>query len=363
MHILTSLDFGGVEKRMEIIAEAIQSQTMHHCFCAIGQGGATADRLVSLGAEVNCLLRKTSIPTFSSAVALYNHIRQIRPAVVHTHGAEANFHGLIAAWLARVPVRIGEEIGIPSHGTRARKIFAQVYRIAHRVVGISEAVTRWLIQSGEVPTKKATRIYNPVALQQYSAPGSGGAGVFRIGFVGRLEPVKNPIALLEALQLIINSGIIAELWLVGDGSERGKLEDYVRVHGLCDQVKMLGFQPNPSVAMRECDVYVQPSISEGFGLALVEAMGLGMPVIATAVGGAPEVIEHGRTGWLLEGATPEAIGEAIGHVARMTSVDREAVGRAAAEAVHGRFEPAAYLYEIESLYLQLLDQRNGLRIG
>lgn len=358
-HIVTSLDFGGVERHMENIAYSSAGSSIKNEFYAIGKGGASEISLRKYNLKVVCLNRSTTIPSPTSIWTLYKCFKKNQPTIVHTHGAEANFHGLIAAWLARVPVRVGEEIGVPTHSALARMVFKHVYRAAHQVIGVSDAVKRWLVQSGEVPIKKAVRVYNPIVIPKFNSTGPGEIRNFRIGFVGRLEPVKNAFALLEALRKIIEFGITTELWLVGDGSERSKLMDYVSAHGLGDRVKMLGFQPDPFAAMRECDVFVLPSLTEGFSLALVEAMGLGLPVIATAVGGAPEIIVHGRTGWLLDDPTPETISKAIRHVAQMTSEDRKAVGRAAAEAVRGRFEPAAYLNEIESLYRQVLMQRNG----
>ena len=103
-------------------------------------------------------------------------IARVRPAVVHAHGAEGNLFGLAAAALARVPVRIGEEIGLPDDSRRARFAFRTVYRSAHRVIGVADAVRDWLVRSGEVPPAKAIRIYNPVQLPgaeaSARAPGS-----------------------------------------------------------------------------------------------------------------------------------------------------------------------------------------------
>jgi len=164
IHLITTLDFGGVEKHMEVIASSLDKSSFEHIFVAIGAGGATEERLKALGARVYCLNLPTRIPSISSISALFSFFREHKPWVVHAHGAEANFHGLIAAWLARVPVRIGEEIGIPSHGLKAKFIFRHVYGISHRVVGISRSVTNWLVDSGEVPSSKATLIYNPVVL-------------------------------------------------------------------------------------------------------------------------------------------------------------------------------------------------------
>lgn len=359
-HVVTSLDFGGVERHMENIACYSLNRSINHEFYAIGRGGDSEISLKKYNVKVECLNCSTSIPSTNSIYTLYKCFKKNQPTIVHTHGAEANFHGLIAAWLARIPVRIGEEIGVPTHSLRAQKVFQQVYRVAHRVIGVSDAVKRWLIKTGEIPEDKAVRIYNPIARSKFYSTGSGKNSVLRIGFVGRLEPVKNIFALVDAIRLLIDYHISTELWLVGDGSERSKLEEYINAIGLSDKVKLLGFQPDPNLTMRECDLFVLPSFTEGFSLALVEAMGLGLPVIATAVGGAPEIIEHGRSGWLLEDPSPAAIAKAIKHVAQMTSEDRQAVGRAAAEAVRGRFEPVAYLNEIESLYRQVLVQINGL---
>lgn len=354
VHVLTSLDFGGVEKHMEILSRCAGSNGREHRFCAIGKGGAAANRIKAMSAQVECLGQSTATPSIRSIWKLVQVLRRLRPQVVHTHGAEANFHGLIAAWLAGVSVRIGEEIGIPSHSTRARQVFRQIYRLSHRVIGISESVTRWLVESGEVPTSKAVRVYNPVELGDCvcSSPGKV-PDRFRLGFVGRLEPVKNPIVLVEAVVRLRADGIPAEVWLVGDGSQRGKLEARAAELGVWDHVQVLGYRDDPAQFVSQCDLYVQPSLSEGFGLALVEAMGCGVPVLATTVGGAPEIIEHGRTGWLLEQPTVEQLVTDL----RNAWLDREhlaSVGRAGREAVLTRFEPVGYLHELEALYDEVL---------
>ncbi len=350
-HVVTSLDFGGVEKRMEVVAGLDENARLAHRFCAIGGGGKTFGRLGAVGADVVCLGQSPRIASVGALTSLVRLFLRTRPWVVHTHGAEANFHGLLAAWLTGVPVRIGEEIGIPSHRARAKRVFSLVYRAAHRVVGISDAVTAWLVQSGEVPSNKAVRVYNPVLIPAYACIRSRSPGTFRIGFVGRLEPVKNPLALVEAVAFLRDEGYQAELWLVGEGSERPRIERLTRDAGLEPCVRILGYQADPSRYMKECDLYIQPSLSEGFGLALVEAMGAGMPVIATAVGGAPEIIDHGRTGWLLADSTSKSLAEAVRGAMDAEPAALEAMGQAARASVLKRFEPRLYLDQLESLYL------------
>ncbi len=357
IHVLTSLDFGGVERHMEVIAGVLDQSRMRHIFVAIGRGGAVEEKLKALGADVRCLGQKTRIPSLGGLKSLLKLFHQERPLAVHTHGAEANFHGLLAAWLARVPVRIGEEIGIPSHSNKAKAVFRMVYSKAQCVIGISQAVTEWLINSGEVSRTKALRIYNPVQLPAQTRQTALPADVFRIGFVGRLEAVKNPLALLDAFIKFQDEGHPCELWIIGDGSERPQLEQRISKIGLTRKVRLFGYQSDPDSFIRQCHVYVQPSLSEGFGLALVEAMGCGVPVIATAVGGAPEIIENGNTGWLLPQASPELIAKALKGAWKLGPERLRDMGRRARQSVEGRFEPRHYLARIEDLYDELATGR------
>lgn len=353
LNTFTSLDFGGVESRACIISEN-NTGTTKHSFIAINSGGKAADVIQGNGGNVTLLKEKAVIPSGKAIISLYRLFKNEKPDIVHTRGAEANFHGLIAAWLARVPVRIGEEIGIPSHGWKAKIVFKFTYLSAHKVVGISNAVTHWLVDSGEVPINKTVKIYNPVVIPEPRVKGDIPEGRLRIGFVGRLEPVKNPLALVEALALVIAQGVNAELSIVGDGSQKQLLIDRAAQLQISDRVIIHGFQDEPDLYVRQCHVYVQPSISEGFGLALVEAMGCAVPVIATSVGGAPEIIDDGHTGWLIHKTDATTIANKLIEVLAMTEEQLFDLGLRGYKSVETRFEPAAYMAELELLYTREL---------
>lgn len=355
IHILTSLDFGGVERHMEVIASVLDHARMRHQFVAIGRGGAAEEKLRALGTEVQCLGQKPNIPSLGAFRALLQLFRYEQPLIVHAHGAEANFHALLAAWLARVPVRIGEEIGIPNHSDKAKRIFRWVYKTAHCVIGVSQVVTDWLIASHEVPAPKARRIDNPVRLPPIKAENKPERWL-RIIFVGRLEPVKNPLGLLRGFARLLADGIAAELWIIGDGSERSLLENSALEMNLGDQVRFFGFQKNPENYLYQSHLLVQPSLSEGFGLALVEAMACGLPVISTTVGSAPDIVQPGKTGWLLPEPTPEQITAALKEAWRLGPEALREMGLRARKSVEGRFEPIHYLERVEALYEQLAGQ-------
>lgn len=350
LHIVTALDFGGVESHMAMLGQLRGAGRYDHAFCAIASGGRVAGTLRASGAEVDCLRAPPRIPSPVALWRLVRLLRRRRPAVVHAHGAEANFHGLIAARLAGVPVRVGEEIGIPGHGRLATGVFRVAYACAQAVVGVSQSVTDWLVRSREVKRIRATTLLNPVALP------TGRGGVvppgdrLRMCFVGRFEPVKNPIAMLDAFTALVESGADVELWLAGEGSLGPQLERMADAAGLGQRIRFFGYHPAPAELLRQCHVCVQPSLSEGFGLALVEAMGCEVAVLSTRVGIAPEVVVDGASGWLVDGFDAAAILAAMQRAYRMPRADVLAMGGTARRAVVSLFDPRDYLARLESLY-------------
>lgn len=352
LHLVTTLDFGGVESHMETLARHAGASSMQMVFCAIGGGGAVEKNLRSMGARVICLHQSTGLPAPRSILALHRLFRRLRPFAVHTHGAEANFCGLIAAWLARVPVRVGEEIGLPAHSATARAVFRAVYLCAHRVVGVSQAVADWIVASGEAPRNKVVRLFNPVELPAFGQQAPNSHELLRVGFVGRLETVKNPGALIDALAQLRDAGIRAELWLIGDGSQRTMLEHRAEAVGLSAEVVFHGYQPHPAELVRQCHVYVQPSLSEGFGLAFVEAMGCGVPAIVTATGGACEIVDNGVTGWIVPTPDAHVLAQALTRAIALGPQALRAMGDRARAAVEQRFQPSQYLEDLHALYMQ-----------
>lgn len=351
VHVVTSLDFGGVESHMETLAGVQSLAAYRHSFCAISGGGRVAENLRRSGAGVDCLHVAARIPSPAAIWQLFRFFRARRPQVVHTHGAEANFHGLIAAALARVPVRVGEEIGIPSHGRLARVLFAFAFLCSHKVIGVSQSVTDWLVGHGEVSRRRAVTLLNPVRLPAVGQVGSEAKGEpFRACFIGRLEEVKNLVELVAAFDGLVRGGADASLWLVGEGSQREELERMIEERGLGEAVRLCGYHPAPAEILAQCHVCVQPSLSEGFGLALVEAMGCSVPVISTRVGAAPDLIQSGVSGWLVEGFDRTAIQEMLERAYRTPRAHLSQMGSNARRLVATLFDPVAYLGGLESLY-------------
>ena len=351
IHILTSLGFGGVERRMQTIASHAKVAEMKHVFISIGSGGQTEQVLRESGAEVLCLNKSVRIPNFGAILSLMSCLRRYRPIAVHTHGAEANFHGLIAAWLTKVPVRIGEEIGLPNHSWKARQVFRLVYFGAKHVICMSNSVADRLIENAEIPRVKAKLIHSPVELPFPRESQRDAGPPFRVGFVGRLEEVKNPTVLIGMVRRLKATNRLIELWIIGDGTQRTMLEERAKAEGVADQVLFHGYQKDPAHFIRQCDLCVQPSLSEGFSQSLVEAMGCGVPVVVTATGGAREVVEEGKTGWIVSSPDEETITAAVAEAYDLGSHCMFLIGQAARSSVENRFDPDKYIRELENLYL------------
>lgn len=346
LRITTLMDFGGQERNYISFTEKPELLKHEYEFAAIGYGGNAERVLRERGFVVHILNRNFSIRNLSNIWAVYQLIKKVKPDVVHTAAAEANFHGIIAAKLAGVKYIIGEEIGIPSHSSMAKKVFARVYRFANKVICVSESVKNHLVKTGEISEEKGIVIYNPVSFpskQEFEK-----SEKFNIVYIGRLEKVKNVETLVKAFSKIQNNKI--QLTIVGDGREMDNLQNLVNELKITEAVLFEGFQNNIGKYLSAADLYVLPSYSEGFGIAAVEAMFLKVPVLATQVGGVPEFINHGENGWLFDPNSVDDLVEILTYILSLNTDDRASIGNKGFEDVSNRFTVSKYIENLENLY-------------
>ncbi|MBH2024454.1 MAG: glycosyltransferase [Flavobacteriales bacterium] len=346
LRLTTLLDFGGQEKKYLSFTENPELLRHQYVFSAIGYGGNAERKLKERGFEVHVLNRNFSIRNLSNIWAVYRLIKKIRPDVVHTAAAEANFHGIIAAKLAGVKTIIGEEIGIPNHSVTAQKIFRLVYQLADNVIGVSASVKNHLVSTGEISGEKGVVIYNPVSVPETFPKVVNSK--FSIVYVGRLEKVKNVATLIKAFAKVSDDS--KELTLVGDGRERESLEILVGDLGISDKVHFTGFSSVPSRYLCNAQLFVLPSFSEGFGIAAVEAMFLKIPVLCTNVGGIPEFVTESKTGWLFDPLNIEKLSQKLTYICGLPDLQREKIAEDAYEYVINRFTVEKYITTLENFY-------------
>jgi len=349
LRITTLLDFGGQEKQYLSFTEKPELLKHHYVFAAIGFGGNAEETLRERGFEVHILNQPFAIRNIANIWKVYQLIKEIKPDIVHTAAAEANFHGIIAAKLAGVKTIIGEEVGIPNHSSTAQKVFRKVYRLADRIIGVSQSVKNHLVQIKEIPASKGEVIYNPVSLPRQSPKAA--SEKFEIVYVGRLEKVKNVETLIRAFANSRPKD--AHLTIVGDGREREHLQDFSAQLQMQDQITFTGFTSEPSKFLSNADLFVLPSYSEGFGIAAAEAMFLKIPVLCSKVGGIPEFVKEGENGWLFDPKNTEELTSKLTEIMAMDASVLLKVGEKGHEEVSQKFTVERYIENLEGFYHHL----------
>jgi glycosyltransferase involved in cell wall biosynthesis len=362
IRVVPVLDFGGVERRLQLTALGFREIDMVDLdVLVLGSGGRISSELESSGTYPTLLNRRVRIPNFKLILNLYRVFRSAKPDIVHTSGAEANFHGLLAARLAGVPKRIGEEIGFPNHDLKWRLIFKGVYYTATAVIAISEAVKTRIVSLGEVKAQKVQVVYNPVELRTSPKRGDWwpnqaevwqrASNSFVFVTTCRLVPVKNLNTLIQVFASLIdeNSDLDLRLWLVGGGPERESLEKLVEELGIKKETFFWGYQAEVRPFLERADVFVQPSFSEGFSISLVEAMLCGLPSIATNQGGPTEIISEGVSGFLIDPHNPKELRAAMLDMINLSTEQRQAIGHSAMEMAK-RFSVEYYIQNLLTVY-------------
>ncbi|EOZ93765.1 Glycosyltransferase [Indibacter alkaliphilus LW1] len=347
------MDFGGLERRVLITAIGFQQNPdVELEIFVLGSRGKTSDEISALGIQPKHFNSKIKIPNIKLIYALYRQFKLIRPDVVHTSSAEANFHGLIAAWLAGVPVRIGEEIGFPNHDWKWSLIFKAIYKLATKVIGISKAVKDRIVELGEVSADKVEVVYNPVSVtDSVSIKISVDPDAFIFVSICRLVPVKNLQTLILAFKELMSSELHEhpKLWIVGDGTEREKLEKQVHDLELNDHVIFWGFQMDVSPYLKAAQAFVLPSLSEGFSISLVEAMFCGLPCIVTNQGGPTEIIEDKETGFLIDPHNQDQILDTMRKMLHLPKDHRKTIGFKAQQAAK-KYSVSNYINRLLEVY-------------
>ena len=355
--VLPVLDFGGIESRAAIQAEGMATSEFELRICCFGQDGAAADYIRTLGVPVDVLGVSPSVRNPLATWKLWRYLRRHRPVVLHAVSGSMTVHSLLASAVTRTPVRIVEEVGIPTRGPLGRRMFPLLYRLATRVIGVSDAVIEYLVAEDGVPAGRAVRIYNAIEQRYIDHPrDKAPSGRWVVLSAGRLAPVKGHADLIRALAPLLNRDSDMELHIAGEGPERSSLEALAVRLGCSQRVRFLGQREDLPDLLAKADAFVLPSLSEGFGLAVVEAMAMGVPVIATKVGGVPEVVPSWAHEWLVPPGDDTPIRETVQRLRSLAPENRDDLGVRLSEHATQQFSPARYIEELEQLYRELLEE-------
>lgn len=322
VHLLYRLDVGGLETLLlDCIARMPYGRYRHAIVC-LDDVGALGARATALGIELYALHKLPGLAP-ATHIALWKLLRTLRPALLHTYNLAAIEYQLTAV-LAGVPARVhaehGRDISDPDGSNRRHNLLRRlVSPLLHYWVPVSNNLKQWLADEIGVPGYKNQLVANGVDTARFrpDAPLQPffGSECFVIGTVGRLDAVKNHAMLIDAFILLCARlpahAARLRLVIVGDGPCMAALRARVDRAGLQRVALLAGARADIAPLMRAFSVFALPSVAEGTPVTLLEAMASGLPVVATSVGGVPEVVGHGQTGHLVPSGDAEAMATAL----------------------------------------------------
>jgi glycosyltransferase involved in cell wall biosynthesis len=368
LHVITDTNIGGAGRYLLYLLPQPAFRDLDVAVAC--PDGELASRLEKAG------IRRVSISgrdiSFSPKLAaeLVALMGREKPDLVHTHGS---LSGRIAARLRRIPVvytkhglvRMSGQTGLPPTGPLARFVNKNAAKLlADRVIAVSEAVRKELEESGippsmitVIPNGIELRLYKPGARksseQQPAGPDKAGICSPIIGTLCRLSPEKGLDTLIDAAKLVITSCPSARFVIAGTGILEKELQKKILDLRLEPYVRMIGFVDDVPGFLGGLDVFVLPSNSEAIGLAVIEAMASGLPVVATRVGGVPEAVIDGITGLLVPPGQPKALAQAISRLIVDPDL-AESMGAAGRKRAETMFDAEAAAERTVAVYTEVL---------
>ncbi len=341
------LDFGGIETLFNNTSRWSDDNTW--TFVAITTGGNAERTIRNNGKDVYCLGLPCRIPSLRAIWGLWRFFRREKPDVVHASGVEAYVHGIIAAWLAGVPVKVAEEVGMPKHSAQAKAVIRAVLRLADYFIAINSPLVEMFSGQYGVPARKI-RLIGSFITETELAPRHSEEGVFRMVSVSRLHPIKNIPAILRVMPALTARHPQVRFSIVGSGPQEEELKAMAQSLGLAGYVEFPGYHSDPYPFLLGADLYLQPSFSEGSSLSLLEAMYAGAPSMATQVGGAPDVIRDGENGWLIDPYDDNGIMEKIDRIVSLSPEERRNVGARGHDTVMENYTLEKYIGNLLAVY-------------
>lgn len=325
-HVIYRLTIGGLENGVVNLVNNLPADRYRHAIICVTEATNFRQRIRRRDVEIYELKKRPG-----KDIAVYGRmwrlLRRLQPQIVHTRNLPA-LDMIVPAYLAGVPRFIHSEHGFTmmeiDGKNRKYNLVRKASRLAvDRYIAMSRDLSNWLHREIGVPESRITTIYNGVDTDRFSPDnatrsmlpeGFAPADSIIIGTLGRLEPVKNQLALVRAFARAIElrPGLrrVLRLAIIGDGEQRAEVDAAVAAANIGDIVWLPGFRDDTPALYRALDIFVLPSLREGISNTLLEAMASGRPVIATRVGGNPEIVPDGVAGRLVS-TDPEEIAAAI----------------------------------------------------
>jgi sugar transferase (PEP-CTERM/EpsH1 system associated) len=370
-HVLFRFDVGGLENGVVNLVNRMPDTAYRHVVISLTEVAAFRSRLSK--PDVECLaLGKRPGTGLKLWPRMWRLLRELKPAIVHTRNLAA-LEMQPAAWAARVPVRIHGEHGrdvddLDGSNVAMQRVRRRYAPFVHHYVALSQDLRRYLAGPIGIAPSRIDHICNGVDSRRFAPARTGdrdqipgclfnGVEQFVFGTVGRMQGVKDQVLLAKAFARLIGQRPelrpSARLVMVGDGPLRAEAQAILEQAGVADLAWLPGERQDVADVMRGLDAFVLPSLAEGISNTILEAMATGLPVLATAVGGNPELVTDGVTGALVPAGNVQAMADGLERLVA-DPVRSRALGRAGRQEVERRFSLDAMVASYQGMYDKLL---------
>lgn len=363
-HLLPALPAHGAEQLLLDIVRHTDRERVRLSVCLISDLGTLVPEFEALGIPV-AFLPKKGRTDLSIVFRLARFFRRNRFDVVHTHLFTADLWGRMAGLLSPVfIVSTSHTTRDPNIGRLGRLLDKVLDRRNDAVICVSEAVRRYRVEEAGFDPKKLHLIENGIDLDRFQKTAPREEMERRLGLppgrrwaviVGRLVPLKGHRFLIEALSLLAKDFPDLGLLIAGAGEEEAALRAETEALGLSDRVVFLGLRRDIPDLLGLSELLVLPSSREGLPIVLLEALAASLPVVVTPVGGIPEVVEDGKTGFFVT-QEPASIASALRRILESPESSR-AMGANARRLIEERYDIRSVARRYENLYRSLLAKR------
>ena len=365
LFLIDELDVGGTEQQILELVKRIDRRRYEPLVCCFRPGRVSGE-IAAAGVRVIELPKRGKIDPVLVA-RLVRLMRRERIDLVQTYLFTANTWGRLAALIARVPLIVTSERNVDMwEEPYKQRLGTWLDRWTQRTTGNSGAVADYLVSKG-LDRAKVRVIYNGVDTSRFEGPADPHAtreefGIPQhhavVGHLARLEPQKDPRTFLEAAALVARRNPALSFLVVGGGSLEAEAKRQAEDLGLANRMIFTGPRRDVPRLLAACDLSVLASVKEGMSNTIMESMAAGKPMVATRVGGNPELMADGETGFLVPPRDPAALAGAIQRVLDDPSLAK-AMGLSAKARIAERFSVDAMVGATERLYDELVAARRG----
>jgi len=368
LHVVGRFGVGGSERQQTELIKRLPAERYEQIIAGMQNHGHFLEEIRERGVEVvnfpfNSLYNRNALRQYRSLARL---IKERGIQLIHCHDFYSNIFGAIAAKLARRKTLITSRRYMGLVFSPAQRLVQRLaYSFSAAIISNSEAVARLMVRKELVPRRKIHCIYNGIDTDRFrplppSAQLAESLGLLNgapvVGTVARLHPRKGQETLIRAAATIHGKHPDVRFLIVGDGPARNDLEGLAQELGVADVVVFAGERGNVPELLALMRISVLASLTESFPNAVLEAMACALPVVATNVGGVPELVTDGETGYLVPAENPDALADRIFKILDNPGL-ASGMGNLARKRAVEKFSCDKLIENVEALYAQVLNGR------